>query len=81
MHFGGTVALDTMSLTVRAGEICGLIGPNDAGKTTLLNTVSCIYEPTSGSITLGTATFDTVRPVGCSTTMATVTAGALARRP
>ena len=50
VRFGGIVALDELSFSVEAGEICGLIGPNGAGKTTLFNVVSRIYQPTSGVV-------------------------------
>jgi len=53
IHFGGVTALDGISFTVAAGEICGLIGPNGAGKTTLFNCINRIYQPTSGSIRFG----------------------------
>jgi ABC-type branched-subunit amino acid transport system ATPase component len=52
-QFGGLSALDQVSLSVRPGEVHGLIGPNGSGKTTLLNLLSGYYQPTSGSIKLG----------------------------
>lgn len=52
-QFGGLSALDQVSLTLRPGEVHGLIGPNGSGKTTLLNLLSGYYQPTSGSIKLG----------------------------
>ena len=52
VRFGAVVALDGVSLTVRRGEICGLIGPNGSGKTTLFNCISGFYRPQRGTITL-----------------------------
>jgi len=49
-HFGGISALDHVSLSLRPGEVHGLIGPNGSGKTTLLNMLSGYYQPTAGSI-------------------------------
>ncbi len=51
--FGGIVALDGVSLTVKAGEIVGLIGPNGAGKTTVFNCISRFYTPEEGEIKFG----------------------------
>ena len=48
--FGGFVALDNVSLTVRAGERLGLIGPNGSGKTTLINCISGALFHDSGAI-------------------------------
>ena len=49
-HYGGVHALDGVTLHVEAGELFGLLGPNGAGKTTLLSIVSCLLEPTSGTV-------------------------------
>jgi branched-chain amino acid transport system ATP-binding protein len=51
VHFEGVVALDSVSLRVRANEIVGVIGPNGAGKTTLFNAVSRFVTPVNGTIT------------------------------
>jgi branched-chain amino acid transport system permease protein len=48
--FGANRALDGVDLTVRAGEIRGLIGPNGSGKTTLLNCISGFLPLTGGTI-------------------------------
>jgi branched-chain amino acid transport system ATP-binding protein len=51
--FGGLMAVSSISLAVREGEILGLIGPNGAGKTTLFNIIAGALPPSSGRITLG----------------------------
>jgi branched-chain amino acid transport system ATP-binding protein len=50
LRFGGVVALDGVSFSLRKGEIFGLIGPNGAGKTTCFNAMTGVYRPTSGEI-------------------------------
>jgi branched-chain amino acid transport system permease protein len=50
--FGGVRAVDGLDLTVRAGQIHGLIGPNGSGKSTVVNVVSGLYTPTAGTQTL-----------------------------
>ena len=50
MRFGGIVALDNVSFDVKAGQICGLIGSNGAGKTMLLNCLSRLYQAGTGTI-------------------------------
>ncbi|WP_198144514.1 ABC transporter ATP-binding protein [Parafrankia sp. EUN1f] len=52
LRFGGLAVLSTVDLTVRAGEIHGLVGPNGAGKTSLFNCISGLYRPQAGSINL-----------------------------
>lgn len=51
-YFGGLKALDGVDLTVQAGEIVGVIGPNGSGKTTFFNAVSGIYPPSAGHVEL-----------------------------
>jgi branched-chain amino acid transport system ATP-binding protein len=46
----GIIALNDVSLSIRKGEIVGLIDPNGAGKTTLFNVISGIEKPSSGEI-------------------------------
>jgi branched-chain amino acid transport system permease protein len=50
MAFGGNVAVNRVSLSVREGEIVGLIGANGSGKTTLFNCLSKVFEPVGGDI-------------------------------
>jgi len=51
--FGGTVAVDGLSLRVRAGECVGLLGPNGAGKTTTMGMAVGLLRPDSGTIVIG----------------------------
>ncbi|EJL52634.1 ABC-type metal ion transport system, ATPase component [Rhizobium sp. CF122] len=49
-HFGATAALDGISLTVRKGEILGIIGRSGAGKSTLIRCLNGLERPDSGEI-------------------------------
>ncbi len=51
-RFGDTLAVTGLSLTVNAGEVVGLIGPDGAGKTTTMRMLAGLMTPTSGSIML-----------------------------
>ncbi|WP_366552826.1 ABC transporter ATP-binding protein [Aquibaculum sediminis] len=51
VRFGGVVAVDDVSLSLKPKEILGLIGPNGAGKTTLFNAVTGFVPMEAGRIT------------------------------
>lgn len=44
------VAVDSVDLSVRRGEVIGIMSPSGSSKTTLLSMVGCIIKPTSGKI-------------------------------
>jgi ABC-2 type transport system ATP-binding protein len=48
--YGATVAVDDVSLTVRAGEIFGILGPNGAGKTTTVESIAGLRTPDAGTV-------------------------------
>jgi branched-chain amino acid transport system ATP-binding protein len=50
MSFGGIVAVQGVSFSVRPEEIYSIIGPNGAGKTTIFNCISGIYKAQAGSV-------------------------------
>jgi ABC-2 type transport system ATP-binding protein len=47
-RFGDTVAVDSLSLSVEEGELFGLVGPDGAGKTTVMRLLTGILDPTGG---------------------------------
>src|SRR5690554_7497060 len=60
-HFGKTVVLDGIDLTIEKGEIVVIIGPSGTGKSTLLRCINFLEQPTSGSMTVGNLTVDVNR--------------------
>ena len=50
MKFGGLVAVNNVSISIKKGAIHGLIGPNGSGKTTIFNVLSGYYKPTGGKV-------------------------------
>jgi ribose transport system ATP-binding protein len=62
-RFGATVALDGVSLELRAGEVHALIGENGAGKSTLLNILSGLISADAGSMILGGARYAPSSPI------------------
>jgi ABC-2 type transport system ATP-binding protein len=51
-RFGTVTAVDNISLTVKKGEIFGLVGSDGAGKSTLLRMAATMIPPESGSISI-----------------------------
>jgi branched-chain amino acid transport system permease protein len=56
--FGGLIAVNNVSFTVRAGEILGLIGPNGAGKSTMFNLITGVLPLGSGEVRFRGARID-----------------------
>lgn len=50
LAFDGVRALDDVSFEVKRGEVCALIGPNGAGKSSMVNIISGLYSPATGSV-------------------------------
>lgn len=48
--YGSTVAVDNLSFSLSSGEIIGFVGPNGSGKTTTMNMMATLEEPTSGDV-------------------------------
>ncbi len=61
--FPGVKALDDVSITVRAGQVLGLVGVNGAGKSTLMNVLGGIYRPDEGHIEIDGKRVDFHRPI------------------
>jgi len=52
-RFGEVEALKGISATIEAGRLTGLVGPDGAGKTTLIRLMAALMTPTEGSIHMG----------------------------
>jgi branched-chain amino acid transport system ATP-binding protein len=61
-RFGGLIAVDRVTASVRQGELVGLIGPNGAGKTTLFNLISGFTPPSEGEIRFKGERIDGLKP-------------------
>jgi ABC-2 type transport system ATP-binding protein len=58
-RFGDFVAVDDVTVSVKAGEVLGLLGPNGAGKTTLIRILCGLLSPSTGQARV--AGFDVAR--------------------
>jgi ABC-2 type transport system ATP-binding protein len=48
--YGGVLALQALTFTVRPGQILGLLGPNGSGKSTTINMLTGLIHPSSGVV-------------------------------
>ncbi len=61
--FGKLTAVDGLSLTVNRGEIFGLVGPDGAGKTTVIRMLTGVMDPSAGTVrVLGETVIEKIKP-------------------
>jgi len=60
--FGGVTAVDTVSLSIEAGELFCLLGPSGCGKSTTLRTIAGFEQPDSGQIRINGNDVTTTEP-------------------
>jgi branched-chain amino acid transport system ATP-binding protein len=61
-RFGGLIAVNDVSFSVRGGEILSVIGPNGAGKSTLFKLIASFLRPTAGEVTFNGARISGLAP-------------------
>ena len=57
---GDPFGLKALGFTIARGEILGVIGPNSAGKTTLVRLLTKVLEPTAGEVVLDGTRLDRI---------------------
>ena len=62
-RYGGTVALDRVSLGLDAGGVLGLVGPSGSGKSTLLGVVAGLLAPDEGVVVIDGVTVNDPSPL------------------
>ncbi|MFH0991709.1 MAG: sugar ABC transporter ATP-binding protein [bacterium] len=62
-RFGGTIALDQVSFSIKQGEVHAVLGENGAGKSTLMRILSGVIWKDAGTITLYGAVKELLSPV------------------
>ena len=64
--FPGVKALDDVSLSIRRGEVRGLVGENGAGKSTLMKILTGVYPKDSGTIKIDGEEGQDQHAAGCA---------------
>lgn len=54
--YGTKTVVNDISLKIQAGQLVAFLGPNGAGKSTTIGMLTGLIQPSSGKITMGTAT-------------------------
>ena len=62
MVFGGLTAVNKVDFSMEKGMIASVIGPNGAGKTTFFNTITRVYNPTSGEMSFDGKSLTGLKP-------------------
>jgi len=60
-RYGSTLAVESLSFEVKAGQVTGFLGPNGAGKSTTLRMVMGLDTPTSGEVTIDGRAYASIR--------------------
>jgi len=60
--FGGLLAVNSLTFSIKKGQLTSLIGPNGSGKTTVFNMISGIFPPSSGKIYLNNMSIGGLKP-------------------
>ena len=61
--FGAINALNDVSLSIKPGEVLGLMGDNGAGKSTLIKIIAGNFKPTSGKLIFNEQTVEFAKPM------------------
>jgi len=61
--FGATIAVDGVDLSVRAGEVCAIVGQNGAGKSTLMAILAGALQPDAGRMSLDGRPYQPAHPL------------------
>ncbi|OUS90191.1 metal ABC transporter ATP-binding protein [Rhodococcus sp. NCIMB 12038] len=64
VHYGDVLALDRVSLALRPGRVCGLVGMNGSGKSTLFKTIMGTVKPDTGTVRIDGAAPAAARKAG-----------------